>query len=221
MHQSITIISHERTGTMRKLIVANIISLDGCYEGPDRNVMSLPMDEAFDIYNAERLAEADTMLLGRATYELFRGFWPTVAEQIDLLSSLSPAGREANLAIGRRMDVIDKVVVSNTLQPESPGAWQRPITVVDRANIHDTIDTLKQRHGKDIIVFGSRTLWTDLLAHGLVDEVHIMIGAVMLGGGTPVFGHRHPASFELIGTRTWDSSDNVVLKYRPRPSPST
>lgn len=203
---------------MRKLIVANIISLDGYYEGPDRNVMVLPMDEAFDIYNAERLAEADTMLLGRTTYELFRSFWPTIAEQTDLLSSLSPAGREANLEIGRRMNVIDKIVVSDTLQPESPGVWQRPITVTNRKGTHDTIRKLKQHDGKDIIVFGSRTLWTDLLAHGLVDEVHIMIGALMLGKGTPVFEGQDPRSFELIGTRTWDSSGNVVLKYRPRPS---
>lgn len=202
---------------MRKLIVANIISLDGCYEGPDRNVMALPMDEAFDVYNAERLAEADTMMLGRMTYELFRGFWPTVAEQTELLDSLSPAGREANLEIGRRMDTIDKIVVSDSLQPESPSAWKRPISVVDRSRIHDTIGQLKQRNGKDIIVFGSRTLWTDLLAHDLVDEVHIMVGAVMLGRGTPIFGGQDSRSFELIGTRTWDSSDNVLLKYRPRP----
>lgn len=203
---------------MRKLIVANIISLDGYYEGPDGNVMVLPMDEAFDIYNAERLAEADTMLLGRRTYEVFRSFWPTVAEQTDMLSSLSPAGREANLEIGRRMDVIDKIVVSDTLEPETPGAWQRPIDVVDRKDAHHTIRELKRRDGKDIVVFGSRTLWNDLLAHGLVDEVHIMIGALMLGDGTPIFGGQNPVTLELIGTRTWESSDNVVLKYGPRPS---
>lgn len=65
---------------MRKLIVANIVSLDGRYEGPDGNVIAFPMDEAFDVYDAERLAEADTMLQGRTTYELFRSFWPAVAQ---------------------------------------------------------------------------------------------------------------------------------------------
>jgi hypothetical protein len=43
---------------MRRLIVSNIMSLDGYYEGPGRNVMVLPMDEAFDAYNAERLRAA-------------------------------------------------------------------------------------------------------------------------------------------------------------------
>lgn len=59
---------------MRKLIVSNIMSLDGCYEGPGKDVMVLPLDEAFDAYNVERLRAADTLLLGRTTYEGFRDF---------------------------------------------------------------------------------------------------------------------------------------------------
>ena len=53
---------------MRKLIVTNIVSLDGYYTGPDNNVMVLPMDGAFDLYNVERLRAADTLLLGRSTH---------------------------------------------------------------------------------------------------------------------------------------------------------
>jgi hypothetical protein len=68
---------------MRKLIVCNIISLDGYYEGPGKDVMPLfdyrrevyPMDESFDLYNAERLRAAGTLLLGRTSYEGFKSFW--------------------------------------------------------------------------------------------------------------------------------------------------
>lgn len=63
---------------MRKLVVINIVSLDGYYEGRDGNVMVLPMDQSFDAYNAERLRAADTLLLGRNTYKMFKGFWPTI-----------------------------------------------------------------------------------------------------------------------------------------------
>jgi hypothetical protein len=57
---------------MRKLIVCNLMSLDGYYEGPGKNVMALfdyrrelyPQDESFNAYNAERLSAADTLLLG-------------------------------------------------------------------------------------------------------------------------------------------------------------
>jgi dihydrofolate reductase len=70
---------------VRKLIVGNAMSLDGYYEGPGKNVMALfdyhwdyPKDESFDAYNAERLRAADTLLLGRTTYDGFKGFWPPV-----------------------------------------------------------------------------------------------------------------------------------------------
>jgi hypothetical protein len=64
---------------MRKLIVSNIMSLDGYYEGPGKNVMDLfayrwdyPTDESFDTYNVQRLRAADTLLLGRVSYEGFK-----------------------------------------------------------------------------------------------------------------------------------------------------
>jgi hypothetical protein len=74
---------------LRKLIVTNIISLDGYYEGPNKNVMVMPMDDAFDSYNVERLRAADTLLLGRNSFEGFKGFWPSVADD----PSFSPANR--------------------------------------------------------------------------------------------------------------------------------
>jgi hypothetical protein len=55
-----------------KLIVCNIVSLDGYYEGPRDNIMALPFDEGFDDYNAERLWAADTLLLGRTSFDGFK-----------------------------------------------------------------------------------------------------------------------------------------------------
>lgn len=49
---------------MRTVIVCNIMSLDGYYEGPGRNVMAMNMDEAFDAYNVERIRRAGSVLLG-------------------------------------------------------------------------------------------------------------------------------------------------------------
>src|SRR6266513_1362116 len=101
---------------MHRLIVVNIMSLDGCYEGPGRNVMALPMDEAFDAYNLERMRAADTVLLGATSYRMFSGFWPGMADN----PSASPTNRE----FARRYNQIAKVVVSNTLTAgELTGPW--------------------------------------------------------------------------------------------------
>jgi dihydrofolate reductase len=203
---------------MRKLIVTNIVSLDGYYEGPSRNVMVLPMDPSFDAYNAERLRAADTMLLGRTTYEGLKGFWPQVAddpnaaaEQLGIPVELvaTPTHRE----ISRRQNAIDKVVVSDSITAEQTEPWRDTTRIVRRADAHEQIAELKRRSGKDILVFGSRTLWNDLLTAGLVDELHLIVGSVVLGGGTPAFGAAPAAPFRLLDTRTWEGSDNVLLRY--------
>ena len=68
---------------MRKLIVCNIISLDGFFSGPAGDVMVMPFDRGFSDYNAERLRAADTLLLGRTSYEGFRSYWPAIAEDVN------------------------------------------------------------------------------------------------------------------------------------------
>lgn len=203
---------------MRRLVVSNIVSLDGYYEGPGRNVMVLPMDSNFDAYNAERLRAADTMLLGRNTYEGLKGFWPHVgddpsaaAEQLGIPVELvdTPTHRE----ISRLQNAVDKIVVSDSLTAEQTDPWRDTTRIVRRGDAHEQIAELKRGSDKDILVFGSRTLWNDLLAAGLVDELHLIVGGVVLGGGTPAFGTAPAAPFRLIGTRTWDGSNNVLLRY--------
>jgi dihydrofolate reductase len=190
---------------MRTLIVCAIMSLDGYYEGPDRNVMALPMDHTFDAYNAERLRAADTLLLGRNSYDGFRSFWPPVADD----PGFTPDQRE----ISRRNNEIAKVVVSDTLTLEQTAPWRDSTRILRRAEAHDAIADLKRQPGREILMFGSRTLWLDLLAHDLVDELHLTVGPVVLGAGTPAFAGPPPGSLRLAGTRTWPDSGNVVLRY--------
>ena len=202
----------EHGGILRKLIVCNLMSLDGYFEGPGKNVMALfdyrrelyPTDESFDTYNAERLRSADTLLLGRASYDGFKSFWPSVADD----DSATPTNRE----ISRLNNAIDKVVVSDSLTSAETAPWHNT-RIIRRADAHAQIAELKRQPGNDILVFGSHTLWNDLLTHGLVDELHLMVSPVVVGAGTPLFDGKPPAPIRLIDSRTWDGSGNVLVRY--------
>lgn len=194
---------------MRKVIVANIISLDGRFTGPDGNVMVMPLGPGFSEYNAERLREADTLLLGRTTYEGFRDYWPPVADD--------PRAPELEREISRLNGAIDKVVVSDTLTPERTGAWEATTRIVRRADSHEVVAALREEDGRDILVFGSHVLWNDLLSNGRVDELHLMVGPGVVGDGVPAFEGRPAASLELVDTHTLDTSGLVLLRYAVHP----
>lgn len=190
---------------MRKLIVCNIISLDGYFEGPGRDVMALPMDGFFDAYNRERLRMADTLLLGADTYRSFKGYWPPVADD--------PGAPDGQREIGQRNNAIRKVVVSDSLTEADTAPWTDTTTIVRRADARKAVAELKDRPGQDILMFGSRTLWNDLLVAGLVDELHLMLGAAVLGGGTPAFGAGPVPPLRLVDTERRSGSDNLLLRY--------
>lgn len=189
---------------MRNLVVCNIVSLDGYYEGPGGDVMALPFDQGFNEYNAERLRAADTLLLGSKSYEGFKSYWPPVADNPDV----TPVERE----ISRLNGAIEKVVVSDSLTPDQTAPWHNT-RIIRRADAHEEIAKLKDGPGREILVFGSHILWNDLLANGLVDELHLMIGPGVLAAGTPAFESQPPVSLQLMDTRTWPDSSLVLIRY--------
>jgi dihydrofolate reductase len=200
---------------MRRLIVANIMSLDGYVAGPGGNVMVLPMDDFFDEHNLERLWAADTLLLGATTYLGLKGYWPAVAADPTKSPAVAanPEVADIHRETGQRNNQIHKVVVSDSLSADDTAPWTETTSIVRRADAHRAIAELKDQPGKDILMFGSRTLWNDLLVAGLVDELHLMVGASVLGGGTPAFNTGPVPPLRLVDTRRRDGSDNLLLRY--------
>jgi len=200
---------------MRKLVVASIMSLDGYVEGPGGNVMVLPMDGFFDAHNLERQRAADTLLLGAKTYLGFKSYWPPVAEDPSRSPAVAndPAVADLHREIGTRNNQMLKVVVSDSLTEADTAPWTDTTRIVRRSDAHQAVAELKEQPGKDILTFGSGTLWNDLLAAGLVDELHLMVGAAVAGGGTPAFTHRQVPPLRLLDVKRSDGSENVVLRY--------
>lgn len=193
---------------VRTLVVCNLMSLDGYVEGANKNFMVMPADQSFDEYCAERLRHAGTLLLGRATFELFHAFWPDVVND--------PRSSADQREISKRDNEIEKLVVSDSLRLDADSPWRDSTRVISRADAHRVVAELKGRPGRDILVFGSQTLWHHLLEGDLVDELHLMIGPTALGAGTPAF--ERAISLHRKGIRTFADSGNVVLQYSRRAS---
>jgi dihydrofolate reductase len=191
---------------MRKLIICNIMSLDGFYEGPGGNVMDLPMDATSDAYNLERMRAADTLLLGRTTFELFKSYWPS---QVD-----NPEASADNREIAKVHLDIDQVVISDSLTDDDVVSWRDKTTIVRRADAIDRVSQLKQGDGGELLTFGSRQTWNPLLQAGVVDELHLTVGAKALAGGTPIFTEGVP-ELRLLEARRFAGSDNILLRYQP------
>ena len=195
---------------MRKIIVFNVVSLDGYHTGPDNDpsVMFPMMGDVFDAYTAELVRVADMTLVGRVSFELFNSFWPDVVRDPD-----SPRWTDEQRELAKAGAAVPTVVVSDTLTGDLPN-----VRIVRRADAHRQVAELKRQPGNDILITGSRTLWNDLLAHGLIDEVHLMIGNVVLGAGIPAFAGSPPATLRLAEVRAWRDSDNILVRYEVRPA---
>ncbi len=151
---------------MRKIIVAEFISADGVVEAPDQ--WHFPyMNEQMAGVTLALASEADTMLLGRVTYQSFAGAF---------------ANAPADDVVAAQMNKPAKVVVSKTLNELQ---WKNSTLLV--GDVVDQVTKLKQQPGGDILVTGSTTLARTLLRAGLVDELNLLIHPIVLGTGQRLF----------------------------------
>lgn len=182
---------------MRKVLVFLVASVDGYYEGPGGAFDWPVVDDEFNAFAVEQLDTADTLVFGRATYEVMASYWPTEQAKAD------------DPEITLRMNSFRKVVASRTL----PAAdWEH--TRLERDGVA-AVAALRAEDGRNVIVMGSSALTTDLIEAGLVDELRVMVMPVVLGGGTSVLhtvSGRVPVT--LLDTRVF-TSGNVLLTYRP------
>ena len=191
---------------MRKYIVSVITTVDGAFEGPGGDVMAMPFDDGFSRYNAELLRDAAAVVHGSRWYD-GGAYWTRV-----LMDEQEPAiEREiARLNVG-----LDRLVISDSLQPDPSWPWAGRTRIVPVADGPAEVARLKQGDGGTILSFGSATTWNPLLEAGLVDELHVLVGPALLGDGTRVYrGGRR--SLRLLDARRLEDSQLV----RPMPLPA-
>jgi len=189
---------------MRKIVVSTMVGLDGCFDGPNRDLSRLPMDDFFSAHNAERMQAAEVLLFsGRLTYQDFSGYWPTELDSADATLRL----------IAQRCEEIPKVVVSDQLSEHPAGRWATTTTVVRRDDAQDHLTKLKLEGGGDIVMFGGRALANALFAAGLVDELYVMIAPVMVPNGTRAFDQDVIPSLRLVDVHRYDGSQNTLISY--------
>jgi dihydrofolate reductase len=189
---------------MAKLVVSILSSLDGYSAGPGGQLDGLPMGAAFDAHNLMLMRSADTFLFGATTFPMFEAYWPNVDRGPDS----EPVARE----IAERINTGLKLVVSDALVVADASPWAGT-EVVRRARAHARVSELKAKSGKDLLIFGSHILANDLLAQGLVDEFHLLVGNVVLGEGIRTFEPGLTTPFRLLGQRHLAGSDIAALHY--------
>ena len=198
---------------MAKIVVSSMVSIDGFTEGAGGDVSQMPMDLAFAEHNADRVRSAGRLLFGGTTYRGMVQYWPGQVDNPDAIP-------EDRYIAARYATDLGITVVSDSLAREEIPVWAERTEIVKRADAHAHLAKLRESEDDDILVFGSRTLWTDLLAHGLVDELHLLVGPKVVAGDARAFTGLPQIDLTLLGARTWKDSSTVVLSYRPENAPA-
>jgi len=152
----------------RRLIMWNLVSLDGFFEGSkkwDLDWHEYVWGDELEQFSLEQLTTAGALLFGRVTYEGMAAHWST-----------------AKGAIADFMNSIPKVVFSRTL---AKADWSN--TRLVREDAATEVANLKHGSGGDHYVFGSADLSATLMRHDLFDEYRLCVAPVVLGAGTPLF----------------------------------
>ena len=163
---------------MRQYIVSMITTVDGYFEGPGHDVMAMPFDDGFSRYNAELLRDAAAVVHGGRWYDGGE-YWTRV-----LTDEQEP---EIEREIARLNVPLERLVISDSLQPDPSWAWAGRTRIVPRADGPAEVARLKEGDGGTVLSFGSATTWNPLLEAGLVDELHVLVGPALLGDGSNLF----------------------------------
>jgi dihydrofolate reductase len=199
---------------MRRIVMFNRVSADGYFATPDGNLDWVVPEEQIDKAGADSLADSDTILLGRRTYDMFESFWPHALDDTATATDPHDAARRSPeiRAMAVWINNATKLVVSKSRKDVT---WKnsRLLREIDPREI----EGIKRQPGKTIMIFGSGSIVSQLTEHGLIDEYHFIVGPIVLGGGRSLLtGVSNRLPLDLLEAKPFPSG-NVALRYA-RPS---
>ena len=182
---------------MKKIIAVEWLSLDGFFSGPNAETDWLVSGKEAQKYLLKMFESFDTILLGQVTYEMFAAYWPKP----------NPADKNPQ-ELTDFMNNTHKVVFSKRLKNAD---WNNAEVMSDI--IGENIEKMKQESGKDIVIFGSGSIVSQLTKLGFIDEYNFWIVPVFLGEGKSIFkSDEAKLKLKLLDTKTFDRG-NIMLHY--------
>lgn len=177
---------------MRKIMYYVHQSLDGFIEGPNGEFDWAQLGPELGEYSMGLTERADTFLYGRTVWEMMSSYWPNA-------DAVNPD--EHAIAFAPVWRTTPKIVLSTTLESAD---WNTRIVRTAK-----DIEAIKAEPGKDILLTGSAGVAGALAELGLLDEYHVIVHPVVLGGGKPVHHPNGRRDLRLVETRSFD--DRTVL----------
>jgi len=189
---------------MSKLQAFTIVSVDGYFAGPHGEIdwFKGQPDEEEQAFTAQIGKTPVTLLFGRTTYEVMKGFWPT------------PVAVKSDPLMAGVMNSSLKIVFSKTMKAEKDGPVWKNVRVINELT-PQTIISLKKEGLGEMTILGSGTIVQQLSNLGLIDEYQLMVVPVVLGTGKYLFNDVKRMNMKLTGTKVFKKSGKVLLTYQP------
>ena len=193
---------------MRKIITTTFVTLDGVMQAPGGSEedkaggfayggwqTSFPSDEMMNSKLTEIMTSPFELLLGKTTYDIFAGYWPTT---------------KTDLEVANPFNTTKKYVVSHrSFEP----SWQNSFCIT--GDVVAQLQKLKEEDGPDVWVWGSGNLIQTLLKNNLIDRMHLWVYPITIGTGKKLFAEGTQAQmFKLVESKT-SSTGVIVATYEP------
>jgi dihydrofolate reductase len=197
---------------MRRIVTFDHVTADGYFAAPDGNLSWVVQDEEVGKAGMAGMPGCDAILFGRRTYEMFAAFWPHALDDSPAAPNPHGPGRSPQMrAMAVWLNETPKLVFSRTLTDVT---WKgsRLLREIDAAEI----EALKRQPGKDMIMFGSGSIASQLTDLGLIDEYQLVVSPLFLGSGRALLGAvSKSVRLELLEAKPF-ASGNVMLRYARR-----